>query len=48
MRREGWPVNTKRVYRLYKLEGLAMRKRVPRRRGACLKREVRPTASIKN
>ena len=30
--REGWKVNHKRVYRLYKLEGLAMRKKKPRRR----------------
>jgi putative transposase len=48
LRREGWRVNAKRVYRLYKAEGLAMRKRVPRRRVACVKREVRPTAAAKN
>jgi putative transposase len=46
--REGWRVNHKRVYRLYCQEGLGMRKRVPRRRVACLKREIRPTASTKN
>jgi putative transposase len=40
LRREGWPVNAKRGYRLYKEEGLAMRKKVPRRRVACVKREV--------
>ena len=46
--REGWSVNHKRVYRLYREEGLAMRKRPPRRRKACLKRELRPTAAEKN
>ena len=28
LRREGWPVNTKRVYRLYRLDGLAVRTKV--------------------
>ena len=46
--REGWAVNHKRVYRLYRQDGLGMRKRVPRRRVACLKRETRPTAMTKN
>jgi len=32
LRREGWPVNVKRVHRLYKLEGLQMRPKPPRRR----------------
>ena len=41
-------MNAKRVYRLYKEEGLAMRKKVPRRRVSCQKREVRPTAEAKN
>jgi putative transposase len=44
LRREGWAVNHKRVYRLYRSEGLTMRRRVPRRRVACPRREVRPTA----
>lgn len=48
LRREGWKVNAKRVYRLYKVEGLAMRKKVPRRRVSCVKREVLPTARRKN
>ena len=30
--REGWKVNHKRVYRLYRMEGLAMRTKKPRRR----------------
>lgn len=46
--REGWRVNHKRVYRLYRDEGLGMRKRPPRRRKACLKRELRPLAAEKN
>ena len=48
LQREGWQVNAKRVYRLYKEEGLVMRQKVPRRRVACQKREVRPSASRKN
>ncbi len=48
LRREGWRVNAKRVYRLYKQEGLVMRKKVPGRRVACVKREVLPTAEKKN
>jgi putative transposase len=31
LRREGWPVNRKRVRRLYRLEGLRVRMRVRRR-----------------
>jgi putative transposase len=29
LRREGWPINVKRVYRLYKLEGLTVRHKPP-------------------
>ena len=32
LQREGWKVNHKRVYRLYRMEGLAMRTKKPRRR----------------
>ncbi len=32
LRREGWPVNHKRVYRLYRLEGLALRRKARRKR----------------
>ncbi len=46
--REGWRVNHKRVYRLYREEGLGMRRRSPRRRKACLRRKLRPLASEKN
>ena len=48
LQREGWNVNHKRVYRLYCQEGLGMRKRPPRRRVACIKRDLRPVASKKN
>ncbi len=48
LRREGWFVNHKRVYRLYQEEGLALRKKPPRRRVACVKREIKPTAKAKN
>jgi putative transposase len=46
--REGWSVNHKRVYRLYRLEGLGIRRKKPRRRVACVKREIRPAALTKN
>jgi len=46
--REGWEVNHKRVYRLYREEGLSMRSKPPRRRRACLKRKLRPVAYEKN
>jgi putative transposase len=32
LRREGWQVNHKRVYRLYKLEGLSLRLKTPKKR----------------
>ncbi len=48
LRREGWQVNHKRVYRLYRQEGLGLRKKVPRRRVASVKREIRPTATSQN
>lgn len=42
--REGWNVNHKRVYRLYKLEGLMMRPKRPRRHVSASRRMVRATA----
>jgi len=48
LRREGWSINHKRVYRLYREENLALRKKPPRRRVSCLKREARPAATCKN
>ena len=44
LRREGWPVNKKRVHRLYRLEGLQLRMRVRRRKHMCLHRGVPPQA----
>ncbi len=41
-------MNHKRVYRLYREEYLGMRRRPPRRRVSCLKRQIRPLASKKN
>ena len=46
--REGWKINHKRVYRLYKLEGLMMRPKRPRRHVSACRRMSRPTASYPN
>ena len=35
LRREGWEIDHKRIYRLYSEEGLSIRTRTPRRRRAC-------------
>jgi putative transposase len=35
LRREGFPVNVKRIYRLYKEEGLSVRKRIRKRLKGC-------------
>jgi putative transposase len=48
LRREGWKVNHKRVYRLYKLEGLVMRPKRPRRHVSASRRVLRATASHPN
>lgn len=48
LQREGWEINHKRVYRLYREESLGLRKKPPRRRVAALKREIRPTATEQN
>ena len=45
LRREGWPVNRKRVRRLYRLQGLQLRMRVRRRKHMCLHRGPVPAAS---
>ena len=42
LRREGWLVNKKLVYRLYCEEGLGIRRRKPRRRRSVQVREARP------
>lgn len=44
LRREGWAVNKKRVYRWYRLEGLQIRLRTRRRKHMCLHRGPVPQA----
>ena len=48
LRREGGAVNAKRVYRLYKLAGLTMRHKPPRRRVAAMVRDDRTPATGAN
>ena len=48
LRREGYTVNHKRIYRLYREEGLAIRTKTPRRRRSCRYREARPAAGAPN
>ena len=48
LRREGWKVNHKRVYRLYREDGLGLRRRKPKRRRAAMARQPRPTVSAPN
>jgi putative transposase len=42
LRREGWEINHKRVYRLYMEEGLALRRKKRRRRRSAVPRKARP------
>ncbi len=48
LRREGWKVNPKRVYRLYRKENLQMRLKPPRRRVSIKIRQEPVTAKRKN
>lgn len=48
IRRDGWRVNHKRVYRLYKEEGLNLRSKRPHRRRAAAHRLERPTLTAPN
>ena len=48
LQREGWVVNHKRVYRLYREEGLLMRPRKPRRHVSGRNRIERPMATAPN
>lgn len=48
LRREGWMINRKRVYRLYKLEGLNLRSKRPRRHVSAAHRERVPGATAAN
>jgi putative transposase len=47
LRREGWKINHKRVYRLYQEDGLALRKRARRRRSVVV-RGSRPEPTATN
>jgi len=48
LQREGWKVNHKPVYRLYRLEGLEMRPKKPRRHATACRRMERPAAAEVN
>lgn len=48
LRREGWDVNAKRIYRLYKEMGLQLRQKPPNRRVKAKLREGRCAASCSN
>ena len=48
LRREGWAVNTKRVYRLYCEMGLQLRNKTPKRRVKAKLREDRHSATQAN
>jgi len=48
LRREGWLVNHKLVYRLYREEGLALRRRRPKRRRSAVRREAPSAPSRPN
>ncbi len=48
LRREGWPVNAKRIYRLYKEMGLQLRNKTPKRRVKAKLREDRTEAMHSN
>lgn len=43
LRREGWDVNHKRTYRIYRDEGLSIRPKPPKRKRAWRYRQGRPT-----
>ncbi len=48
LRREGWIVNHKRVYRLYREDGLSLRLKRPRRHISAVQRERQPAATSAN
>ena len=48
LRHEGWKINHKRVYRVYREEGLSMRLRRPRRHVMAARRAARPAAGAIN
>jgi len=48
LKREGWHVNAKRIYRLYKEEGLTLRNKSPKRKVSAKLREDRSDAMAPN
>lgn len=48
LRREGWQINHKRVYRLYVQEGLSLRLKRPKRHVTAQRRQTRPEAVSMN
>ena len=48
LRREGWHVNAKRTYRLYKEDGLDLRRKRPKRRRSAVQRQPRVAATRPN
>ena len=48
LKREGWPVNAKRIYRLYTQEGLQLRNKTPKRKVSAKLREDRSPATAPN
>ena len=48
LQREGWKVNRKRVYRLYRLEGLSLRRKRPQRHVTAARRQEREAAARPN
>jgi putative transposase len=48
LRREGWKVNHKRVYRLYREEALALQRRKPKRRRSAMPRSPRSSPTVPN
>ena len=48
LRRKGWKINHKRVYRLYRMGGLSMRLKRPRRHVMAAHRQNRPAAGARN
>lgn len=48
LRREGWLINAKRVYRLYLEEGLGLKRKKPKRRRSAVAREEKQTVTRPN
>ena len=48
LRREGWMINRKRVYRLYRQAGLSLFERRPRRHRSAMQRQAKPAAQAIN